>query len=298
MEISKQEQHKGVLFALAAYGMYGVIPIYFKIVASVSPFEVLSHRVIWSVIFLALFIALSGRWSELKNDLSQKRLLAGLTLSALLIGFNWLVFIWAVGQSMILEISLGYYITPLLSVLLGMVFLGERLRPLQWIAVLLAVTGVVYQLVKIGSLPWVALILASCFAFYSLLRKQIKVGPFTGLLIETLILTPFALLYLLWLEQQNQLTFLSQGIDMDLLLAAAGIVTSLPLLCFAAGARRLTMTLNGLLLYIGPSISFLIAIYMYNEPLDANRLITFSLIWAGLILFSAESIWKRRMSPV
>ena len=290
MEISKQEQNKGVMFALAAYGMYGVMPIYFKVVSSVSAFEVLSHRIIWSVLFLAIFIAATGRWNEFKNDLRQKRLLAGLTISAMLIALNWLVFIWAVGQSMILEVSLGYYITPLLSVLLGMIFLGERLRKIQWISVLLAVAGVGYQLIQMGNLPWVALVLASCFAFYGLLRKQIKVGPFTGLLIETLILTPFALFYLIWLGQQSQLAFLTDGVEIAVLLAAAGIVTSLPLICFAAGARRLTMTLNGLLLYIGPSISFLIAVFMYDEPLDANRMITFALIWAGLILFTAEGI--------
>lgn len=297
MEISKQEQNKGVMFALAAYGMYGVMPIYFKVVSSVSAFEVLSHRIIWSVLFLAIFIAATGRWNEFKNDLRQKRLLAGLTISAMLIALNWLVFIWAVGQSMILEVSLGYYITPLLSVLLGMIFLGERLRKIQWISVLLAVAGVGYQLIQMGNLPWVALVLASCFAFYGLLRKQIKVGPFTGLLIETLILTPFALFYLIWLGQQSQLAFLTDGVEIAVLLAAAGIVTSLPLICFAAGARRLTMTLNGLLLYIGPSISFLIAVFMYDEPLDANRMITFALIWAGLILFTAEGIWKNKTAP-
>lgn len=294
MRADTQEQNRGILFALSAYGMWGLFPIYFKSVASVSPFEVLSHRIIWSVIFLTLFIIISGRWQELIHNFRQKRLLASLTVSAILVSLNWLVFIWAVGQGRILETSLGYFINPLISLLLGMIFLGERLRKAQWIAILLAVAGVGYQLVLVGSLPWVALFLACSFGFYGLLRKRIVVDPFSGLLIETLLLSPFALLYLFWLNQHNQLAFLSESIEMSWLLVAAGIVTSLPLICFAAGARRLTLTLNGLLQYTAPTIAFLLAVVIYHEPLDSNRLVTFALIWSGLILFTAEGIWRNR----
>jgi chloramphenicol-sensitive protein RarD len=276
--------------------MWGLFPIYFKSVASVSPFEVLSHRIIWSVVFLTLFIIISGRWQELIQNFRQKRLVASLSVSAILVSLNWLVFIWAVGQDRILETSLGYFINPLISLLLGMIFLGERLRKAQWIAILLAVAGVGYQLVLVGSLPWVALFLACSFGFYGLLRKRIVVDPFSGLLIETLLLSPFALLYLFWLNQQNQLAFLSESIGISWLLVAAGIVTSLPLICFAAGARRLTLTLNGLLQYTAPSIAFLLAVVVYHEPLDSNRLVTFALIWSGLILFTAEGIWRNRAS--
>lgn len=296
MRTDTQEQNRGVLFALSAYGMWGLFPIYFKSVASVSPFEVLSHRIIWSVVFLTLFIIISGRWQELIQNFRQKRLVASLSVSAILVSLNWLVFIWAVGQDRILETSLGYFINPLISLLLGMIFLGERLRKAQWIAILLAVAGVGYQLVLVGSLPWVALFLACSFGFYGLLRKRIVVDPFSGLLIETLLLSPFALLYLFWLNQQNQLAFLSESIGISWLLVAAGIVTSLPLICFAAGARRLTLTLNGLLQYTAPSIAFLLAVVVYHEPLDSNRLVTFALIWSGLILFTAEGIWRNRAS--
>ncbi|WP_417227736.1 EamA family transporter RarD [Amphritea sp.] len=296
MQTDTQELKKGMLFALSAYGMWGLFPIYFKSVAEVSPFEVLCHRIIWSLVFLGLFIMVSGRWQTLVGNLRQKRLLVSLAMSAIFVSLNWLVFIWAVGQGRILETSLGYFINPLISLLLGMIFLGERLRRGQWIAILLAVAGVGYQLVLLGSLPWVALFLACSFGIYGLLRKRIVVDPFSGLLIETLLISPFALLYLFWLEQHDQLTFLTQGIDMDLLLIAAGIITSLPLICFAAGARRLTLTLNGLLQYTAPSITFLLAVLVYHEPLDANRLVTFALIWAGLIFFTAEGLWKNKQS--
>lgn len=289
-----QERHRGILFALTAYGMWGLVPIYFKSVASVSPFEVVAHRIIWSALFLALLVATSGKWQECINHLRQKKLLAGLIASATVISLNWLVFIWAVGQDRILEASLGYFINPLISVLLGMVFLGERLRKTQWAAISIAAAGVIYQLLLLGSLPWVALILACSFGIYGLLRKRMDIDPFSGLLIETLLLSPFALAYLFWLKQHDQLAFLSASIEISWLLVAAGIVTSLPLIFFAAGARRLTLTLNGLLQYIAPTIAFFLAIAVYHEPLDSNRLVTFGLIWAGLIMFTAESLWRGR----
>lgn len=298
MQTDTQNSNKGILFALSAYGMWGLFPIYFKSVASVSPFEVLSHRIIWSVIFMALFIAASGRWQKLMRNIRQKRLLLNLTVSAILISINWVVFIWSVGQGHILDTSMGYFINPLVSLLLGMVILGERLRIIQWLAVLMAVAGVAYQLILLGSLPWVALVLACSFGTYGLLRKQIVVDPFSGLLIETLILSPFALLYLFWLTQHNELVFLSESVQMSGLLVAAGIVTSVPLICFAAGARRLTLTINGLLMYITPSLTFILAVVVYDEPLHPDRLVTFALIWTGLILFTAEGVWQSTKIPL
>ncbi|BBB27185.1 EamA family transporter RarD [Amphritea japonica] len=298
MRTEAQEQHRGIIFALVAYGMWGLVPIYFKSVASVSPFEVVAHRIIWSVLFLALFVAASGKWQEFIHYLRQKKLLVGLIASATVISLNWLVFIWAVGQDRILEASLGYFINPLISLLLGMVFLGERLRKTQWIAISMAAAGVVYQLVLLGSLPWVALVLACSFGIYGLLRKRIDIDPFSGLLIETLLLSPFALAYLFWLKQHDQLAFLSASTETSWLLIAAGIVTSLPLIFFAAGARRLTLTLNGLLQYIAPSIAFFLAVAVYHEPLDSDRLVTFCLIWAGLIMFTAEGVWQGRRTAL
>lgn len=297
MQANTSEQRKGVLFALSAYGMWGLFPIYFKSVASVSPLEVLSHRVVWSVIFMALFILASGRWQLLSASLRQKKLLVCLAASAILISINWGVFIWAVGQGHILETSMGYFINPLVSLLLGMIFLGERLRKVQWIAILLAVAGVAYQLILLGSLPWVALVLACSFGTYGLLRKQIVIDPFSGLLIETLLLSPFAVVYLFWLQQHDQLTFLADSITTSWLLIAAGVVTSLPLICFAAGVKRLPLTINGLLMYITPSITFILAVVIYGEPMNLNRLVTFALIWSGLIIFTAEGIWRVRNAP-
>lgn len=288
------EQRKGILFALAAYGMWGLVPIYFKAVGHISPFEVVAHRVLWSVAFLVVFILATGRWQEFTSYLKQRRMIAGLLLSAIVISLNWLVFIWAVGQDRILETALGYFINPLISVLLGMIFLGERLRRIQWLAISLAVIGVGYQLVLLGSLPWVALVLAFSFGFYGLLRKRLAVDAFSGLLIETLLLTPVALVYLLWLAQQGAMQFLFTTGNTTLLLIASGLVTSLPLICFAAGTRRLTLTLNGLLQYIAPSITFLLAVFIYGEPLDSSRLITFAFIWTALVLFTAEGIWRTR----
>ncbi|RTE64959.1 EamA family transporter RarD [Amphritea opalescens] len=297
MQTDTSEQRKGVLFALSAYGMWGLFPIYFKSVAAVSPLEILSHRIVWSVIFMALFILASGRWQVLLENLRQKKLLACLGASAILISINWGVFIWAVGQGHILETSMGYFINPLVSLLLGMIFLGERLRKVQWIAICLAVAGVAYQLILLGNLPWVALVLACSFGTYGLLRKQIVIDPFSGLLIETLLLSPFALVYLFWLQQHDQLIFLTANITTSWLLVAGGIVTSLPLICFAAGVKRLPLTVNGLLMYITPSITFILAVVVYDEPMNLNRLVTFALIWSGLIIFTVEGIWRARNTP-
>lgn len=290
---TKTEHQKGILFALAAYGMWGLVPVYFKAVDHISPLEVVAHRIIWSVAFLALFIAATGRWHDILCSLRQKRLVMGLTLSALVVSLNWLVFIWAVGQERILETALGYFINPLISVLLGMVFLQERLRTMQWLAIALAATGVGYQLILLGNLPWVALVLACSFGLYGLLRKRLAVDAFSGLLIETLLLSPVALGYLIWIAAQGEMKFLESSNNIWLLLAA-GLVTSLPLICFAAGARRLTLTLNGLLQYIAPSIAFLLAVWVYNEPLDSDKLITFACIWLGLILFTVEGLLRSR----
>lgn len=285
---------QGILFALSAYGMWGLFPVYFKAVEHISPFEVVAHRVIWSMVFLGLFILLTGRWQALVNTLRQSRIVKGLILSSLFVSGNWLVFIWAVGDNRILETSLGYFINPLVSMVLGMIFLGERMRPGQWLAIALAATGVLYQLIQLGTLPWVAFVLAGSFGTYGLLRKKITVDPFSGLMIETLLLTPLALGYLLWLGWEGSLVFGNTGLNEALLLMAAGVITSLPLISFAAGTKRLTLTLNGLLQYSAPSITFVLAIAVYDEPMDINRLITFAFIWAGLALFSVEGIWRSK----
>lgn len=293
-QADQQTLKQGIIYALAAYGMWGLFPVYFKAVEHISPFEVVAHRVIWSMVFLGLFIIATERWQTLLETLKQSAIVKGLVISSLFVSGNWLVFIWAVGDDRILETSLGYFINPLVSMMLGMIFLGERMRPGQWLAIALAGMGVLYQLIQLGTLPWVAFVLAGSFGTYGLLRKKITVDPFSGLMIETLLLTPLALGYLLWLGWDGTLIFGQTGSSEALLLMAAGVVTSLPLISFAAGTKRLTLTLNGLLQYTAPSITFLLAIWVYNEPMDINRLITFIFIWAGLVLFTVEGITRSR----
>lgn len=296
-QADQQALKQGIFYAMAAYGVWGLFPVYFKAVEHISAFEVVAHRVIWSMVFLGLFILATGRWQKLAETLRQPSIVRSLAISSLFVSGNWLVFIWAVGNDRILETSLGYFINPLVSMVLGMIFLGERMRPGQWLAIGLAGIGVLYQLVLLGTLPWVAFVLAGSFGTYGLLRKKIPVDPFSGLMIETLLLTPLALVYLIWLGWEGSLTFGSSGLTGALLLMGAGVITSLPLISFAAATRRLSLTLNGMLQYTAPSITFLLAILVYNEPMDLNRLVTFVFIWAGLILFTVEGIWRSKKRP-
>lgn len=291
------ELRKGVYYALAAFGLWGLAPIYFKTVAEVAPLEVLAHRILWSVLLLGVLLWLSRRWQSLLGLVRQKRQLRGLMLSALLISANWGVFIWAVGDNRILETSLGYFINPLVSLLLGMLFLGERLRPAQWGAIALMGVAVGYQLLLLGTIPAVALLLAFSFGFYGLVRKKLSVDPIIGLFVETLLVTPLALAYLGWGQSQGGLAFTAGDGVTSLLLVAAGIVTTLPLLCFAAATVRLSLTWIGMFQYLAPSIAFLLAVFYYQEPLDAGRLLTFVLIWIALALFTAEGWWNKRRRP-
>jgi chloramphenicol-sensitive protein RarD len=293
MSVSPQTK-SGLFYAISAFVFWGLVPIYFKAVVTISEFEVLSHRVIWSVVFLLAFLVLSKQWQTI-NLRPRKRYFPYL-LSALLVSFNWFVFIWAVGQERILETSLGYFINPLVSVLLGMLFLKERLRLIQAIAVSLALIGVCNQIWFVGSLPWVAISLALSFACYGLVRKVYPIAAAPGLLIETCFMLPFALAYLAWASHSGSMMFTQSGIKFDLLLIFAGIVTSVPLLLFAAGTHRLDLNVLGMTQYITPTLSFLLAIYLYHEPFDQAQLITFIWIWAGLILFTLEGIKHNRSS--
>ncbi len=296
---SQQAEFKqGLWFALAAYGLWGLTPVYFKQLEGITPFEVLTHRVLWSVVFVSILVIFSRKLSTVIAIIRQPRLLLGLICTAGIISINWLTFIWAIGEHRILETSLGYFMNPLVSIFLGMIFLSERLRPLQWLALSLAGLGVAYQLILHGSLPWVALVLAFSFGFYGLLRKKIPVDAISGLLIETVMMLPAALVYLFWLAQAGELGFGHITLKLDLLLIAAGLVTSLPLLFFAASARRLSLTMIGFMQYLAPSITFALAVTLYGETLDSSKLITFSLIWLALILFSLEGFWFQKKKPI
>ncbi len=295
-----REFELGLLSALAAFLFWGLVPVFFKQLVPVPALEVVSHRILWSVVILALIITLMGKW-RFWHLITVKTFLA-LALSACLMTSNWFIFIWAVAEGKILSTSLGYFINPLVSVLLGLLFLGERLRRWQMVAVFLAVAGVLNQLVWVGSLPWVALLLAFSFGLYGLIRKQLSIKPLEGLFVEACFMLPFALLYFGWLYKHDSLVFLHQAAYLDVLLVAAGWVTVIPLLLFAAATQRLPLNIVGMVQYLTPTMSFLIAIKVYDEPFSAAQLITFVFIWAGLIVFTAEGVHqgklKRKVSNI
>jgi len=282
---------QGAYFALAAYLFWGVMPIYFKAVSHVSAVEILLQRVLWSVVLLLAILVYKKQLYQLKISRDKLGLLF---LSALLLSVNWLVFIYAVLNNNIVEASLGYFINPLLSVFLGMIFLGERLRRLQWLAIAIVFFGIVFQLIYFGAIPWIALVLAASFGFYGLIRKKLQLQSVAGLALETLMMAPFALVALLWVYQSGELKFAQVNISTDLLLIAAGAITSFPLLCFAAAINRLSLTAAGMFQYIAPTVALLIAIVLYQEPFGADRLITFSCIWLALIIFTFETLQHHR----
>lgn len=288
------EQRKGAIFACLAFFMWGLAPIYFKMIQHVSAFEILMHRVIWSVMFLILVVSMLNYWNKIKRILIQPKLILMLVVTSTLLGFNWGLFIWAINNNHMLDASLGYYINPLLNVLLGMVFLNERLRKLQGAAVALAFTGVLLQLISFGSFPVVAFSLATSFALYGLLRKKLQVDALPGILIEALILLPVALTYW-WLMVPTETSNLSANDWLtNALLVSAGIVTTLPLLCFTGAAKRLQYTTLGFFQYIGPSLMFILAVVFYGEVFDAERVITFACIWSALAIFSWDSYHQSR----
>ncbi|TMO25996.1 EamA family transporter RarD [Pseudoalteromonas sp. S4741] len=288
------EQRKGAIFACLAFFMWGLAPIYFKMIQHVSAFEILMHRVIWSVMFLILVVSMLNYWNKIKRILIQPKLILMLVVTSTLLGFNWGLFIWAINNNHMLDASLGYYINPLLNVLLGMVFLNERLRKLQGAAVALAFIGVLLQLISFGSFPVVAFSLATSFALYGLLRKKLQVDALPGILIEALILLPVALTYW-WLMVPTETSNLPANDWLtNALLVSAGIVTTLPLLCFTGAAKRLQYTTLGFFQYIGPSLMFILAVVFYGEVFDAERVITFACIWSALAIFSWDSYHQSR----
>ena len=297
-ELEQQRTRQGVFFALGAYTMWGIAPIYFKTISEVSPFEILSHRVIWSFFFLAGLLFLSKGWKTVSNTLKDKKKMAYLATTGLLIGTNWLIFIWAVTTNHMLNASLGYFINPIFNVMLGMVFLGERLRKLQWLAVTFAIIGVVIQLVTFGSIPIVALALACSFGFYGLLRKKVAMDAQSGLFIETLVMLPIAAAYLLFIADSPTSNFAANPITLNLLLVAAGIITTLPLLCFTGAATRLKLSTLGFFQYIGPSLMFVLAVGLYGEEFSADKAITFVFIWAALIVFTTDAILFRKKKKI
>ncbi|EGR9009943.1 EamA family transporter RarD [Vibrio vulnificus] len=292
----QQKARQGVLLALGAYTMWGIAPIYFKSLAAISPLEILSHRVVWSFFLLAALLHFGRHWRTVRDVLTSKSKMLYLVTTAILVGANWLIFIWAVNANHMLDASLGYYINPLINVLLGMLFLGERLRKLQWFAVTLAACGVLVQLVVFGSVPIVAIALAFSFGFYGLLRKKVSVDAQTGLFIETLVMLPAAAIYLLFIADTPTSNMLANPSQLNLLLIAAGVVTTLPLLCFTGAATRLKLSTLGFFQYIGPSLMFLLAVLIYGEAFTSDKALTFAFIWGALVVFSFDGLRYRRNS--
>jgi chloramphenicol-sensitive protein RarD len=284
----------GIAYAAAAYVCWGLFPLYFRQLAHVGPDEVLVHRVLWSLVFLLAVLGLRRQWQWLTPLLRQPRVLGAFALSALLLSTNWLTYVWAINHQHVVDASLGYFITPLVNVLLGYTVLHERPRRLQWAALALAALGVVWLTIQTGRLPWIALVLAASFGAYGLLRKIATLGALEGLTLETLLLAPLALAYLGWAWRHGEAQFPHAGLSTQLWLAGVGPVTAVPLLLFAAGARRITMTTLGLLQYIGPTIQLALGVWLFGEPFGASRLAGFALIWGALLLYTLDS-WRRSL---
>jgi chloramphenicol-sensitive protein RarD len=288
-DAAAEARRKGVIYGLAAYLCWGFFPVYFKSVHLVPPLEMVAHRICWSLAFLLLLVAWKGAWGEMRRLLARPKSLAALTVSTLLIATNWLVFIYAINVGEVLQSSLGYFINPLVSVLLGFVFLGERLERAQWFSIALACIGVVYLAASHGSVPWISLILAASFGLYGLIRKALHVEPLVGLTVETILLAPFALIYLIRLNQGGTGIFLAHSLRLDLLIPMAGIVTAIPLLLFAAATKRLRLATVGFLQYITPTMHFLLAVIVYGETFTHTHLVSFLFIWSGLVLYSLHA---------
>lgn len=281
---------KGFTAALTAFLAWGLLPVYWKSLITVTPLEILCHRILWSLVFISIILTFKRRWAETFATLASPRSLLILVGSSLCIGGNWLLYIWAVNNNHVVETSLGYYMNPLVNILFGFIFFKERLNTLQYIAIGLAALGVANSIFSYGELPWISLYLAISFACYGLLRKIAAVESLPGLFLETMVLGPAALGWLLHLEWTGTSGFLAGNFHIDLLLMGAGAATALPLVGFAYGARRLQLSTLGILQYSAPSIAFLLGVFVYKEPFGPSHMLTFALIWSGLAVYTADSI--------
>jgi len=288
----------GILYAALAYVAWGLLPVYFKQVADVPSLEVVVHRTLWSLVFVFAVLAVRRQWAWLGAVLRQPRVLGAFALSAVLLSGNWLTYVWAVQNHHVVDASLGYFILPLVSVALGFVFLRERPRPGQWLAVAVAAAGVLWLTVQAGHLPWIALALALTFGFYGLLRKVAALGALEGLALETLVLAPVAAAALGWWTGHGQGEVVHGSASSLGLLALAGPLTAVPLLLFAAGARRIPMATLGILQYISPSLQFALGLWFFHEPFQPARMAGFALIWVALCVYTVEGWWTARRRAV
>ncbi|MEO7413318.1 MAG: EamA family transporter RarD [Opitutaceae bacterium] len=291
---AERSPSRGLLAALSGYLAWGLVPLFWKQLATVDALELIAQRIFWSLVFLAPLLAWRGGWAEAKFAVSNPRGFAVNFLSSALLTLNWLVYVWAVNAGHVIECSLGYFLVPLLNVALGRLVLGEKLRRAQGFAIALAALGVALELVRLGHFPWIALTLAASFGTYGLLRKQSPLGPLTGLAVETALLTPFAVGLLLWRAGHGAGALGHAEPFTQVLVVSTGVVTAVPLLLFAYGARRLKLTTLGVLQYAAPTVQFALGVLVYHEPFSRERAQAFGLIWTGLAIYTADAIWSAR----
>ncbi len=286
--------NKGIAYGIAAYSLWGLFPIYWKSLQHIPALQLIGHRIGWSFLLLLAVILVTRQWVDFRSKLDSHTLRIYF-VAALLIGINWLTYVWAVNAGFIVETSLGYFINPLLSVLMGVLFLHETLRPAQWIPIGLAAAGVIYLTFTYGRLPWIALVLAFSFGIYGLVKKIAPLGALYGLTLETGILFIPAVIYLTLAQALHVGAFLNSGLAQDTLMVGAGVVTTVPLLMFASAARRVPLTVVGILQYIAPTLQFLLGVWIYKEPFDQSRLIGFSMVWLALVIFWLENYFFHRL---
>jgi chloramphenicol-sensitive protein RarD len=287
--------NKGIWNGLSAYILWGFFPIYWKLLHNVPALQVIGHRITWSFILLIIVILATKQWKNFRSAALEPKTIAIYSIAAVLLSINWLIYVWGVNAGFIVETSLGYFINPLISVLLGVLFLREKLRTMQWIPIGLAAAGVIYLTVTYGRLPWIALSLAVSFGIYGLVKKLAPLGSLYGLTLETALVFPIALVYLAFVGFSGTGSFLQEGALTDILLIGTGAVTSIPLLMFASAARQIPLTMIGVLQYVAPTLQFLIGVFLYHEPFDQSRLIGFGLVWLALIIFWVENYLANRM---
>ena len=292
------DQQKGALFAFLSYAIWGVFPLFWKLLEHVSSMEILLGRVIWSCVFTTIFIVLIGQRKKLMADVcylwKHKRQFFSLMAAAFFISINWYIYIWAVTHDRVLESSMGYYINPIISVVFGMIFFKEKLSRPTIVALFIALLGVLVMTVNYGQVPWASLLLALSFAIYGVLKKRIVLDATRGLAIETLFILPFALMYYVYLYSNDSMQFLHEGWQTDVLMMISGIITAIPLILFAKGAQKIPMYLLGFIQYVSPTITFLLGVFLYHEPFTEVEVIAFGCIWTAIAIFSYASIIEVR----
>ena len=295
---SASERTKGLWYAFATYAFWGWVPIYWKWLQGIPALQLICHRIVWSCVMLVALVAFSRDWAAVRRAARSPKVVAIYAAAAITIGINWLVYVWAVNAGFVVQTALGYFILPLVSVLLGVVVFRERLRVGQWIAIGLAASGVLYLTLTSGSLPWIALTLALSFGTYGLLKKLAPLGAIDGLMFETSILCLPAAMYLVHAYQTGTVGFLHENTFRNLLMVGAGPLTTLPLLWFAAAVTRIPLSMMGMLQFLNPTLQFLIGVLLYREPFDRLQLVGFALVWSALVVFAAEAYVTRRWLPV